>query len=486
MPRLRMMEWSREAPDAMRPVYWLLLGLSLVPLCLVVPMAPAKTGVVALAGWIALLWVAICFLRNQFHLVVLAWVAVYPYCYYFLSYPVERSIFTVDRAFILLLTIELVLAYRRGFAVPLTRDIRISAYLWATYLFVCLVSIWGHAIPEILGSYRLLVDGMLMPALLGLYAIRVFPISQNLKKTHLCVCILMIGIAILTGTELLRGENLLPANGAVEEWVPTREFKILRVDGPFENSGVLCLTGTLGFFLIVYLRSIGGTSFQKAQRCLHWVSVLCALAVAFMPMNRGLVIALVACACVDYLAKFPLISRRIWNSIFAGLLILAGFARIFYAEVYDDRVSRPDNFYQRLAQDMQTLEVVRDHPLIGIGFNLYHDQVLGDAQYSVRFKGFEAMDYPHNSLFAVLAEEGGIGFILYIAAQIFFVRAMWRLRKVNELGFRVFLYSVLVYTIYGLDVGMAYYSDLNLFYMLVLGIVLQVQLRMSQLQIQAQ
>ena len=42
----------------------------------------------------------------------------------------------------------------------------------------------------------------------------------------------------------------------------------------------------------------------------------------------------------------------------------------------------------------------------------------------------------------------------------------------------MFLYCILVYTIYGLDVGMAYYSDLNLFYMFVLGVLLQIQLRM--------
>jgi len=42
----------------------------------------------------------------------------------------------------------------------------------------------------------------------------------------------------------------------------------------------------------------------------------------------------------------------------------------------------------------------------------------------------------------------------------------------------VFLYCILVYVVLGLDVGIAYYSDLNLFYMFVLGIILQIQLRM--------
>jgi hypothetical protein len=49
---------------------------------------------------------------------------------------------------------------------------------------------------------------------------------------------------------------------------------------------------------------------------------------------------------------------------------------------------------------------------------------------------------------------------------------------VYRLGWQVFLYCVLVYIIVGFDVGIAYYSDLNLFYMFVLGIILQIQLRM--------
>ena len=88
------------------------------------------------------------------------------------------------------------------------------------------------------------------------------------------------------------------------------------------------------------------------------------------------------------------------------------------------------------------------------------------------------MNVPHNSLLSVLAEEGIVGFLLYAGAQLYFVRAMWKLRTINPLGWRVFLYCVLVYTIYGLDVGMAYYSDLNLFYVFVLGVLMQIQLHM--------
>src|ERR1700683_274871 len=121
------------SPATMRPQYWMLVLLSLVPLAIVLPMAPTRIGIAILAGWIVLLWIAISFARGQFHYVVPMWVAVYPYCYYFFTFPKERSIFTVDRAFVVLLVIEMLVISQKAFAAPLTRDVRISAYFWGLY-----------------------------------------------------------------------------------------------------------------------------------------------------------------------------------------------------------------------------------------------------------------------------------------------------------------------------------------------------------------
>src|ERR1700722_20090378 len=129
--------------EAVPPLFWLLALLSLVPLCVVLPMAPPRVGIAIILGWAALLWIAISFARGQFHYFVLAWVAVYPYCYYFLSYPTERSIFTLDRAFIVLLVIQMLVVSRHTAAVPLMRKVRISGYLWGLYLLICFLSIAG-------------------------------------------------------------------------------------------------------------------------------------------------------------------------------------------------------------------------------------------------------------------------------------------------------------------------------------------------------
>jgi len=462
----------------MRALFWLLGLVSLLAIAILLPMSPTPVGIAILGGWIMLIWVAISFIRGHFDYVVLVWVTVFPYCYYFFSYPAERAIFTIDRAFILLLAIELFFLSRRTGAAPLTRDVRISACFWSLYLLVCFRSLAGHPVFDVLSSYRLLLDGMLMPALLGLYAIRLFPITRNLTRLHACFCVLMLGIAVVCGTELVSGKNLLPWPGAVETWVNTNDAKILRVDGPFENSSVLSVVGVLGFFFIIYSRRLIGGSLTSTQQLLHGIGVLASLASALMPMNRGLIIAVLVCASIDYFAKVPLISRTTWTCLFIALLFVAVVAKLFYPGVFEDRVTRGENFYQRIAQDMQTSEVIRDHPLMGVGFNLYPATVTGDPRYAVQWRGLEAMNVPHNSLLSVLAEEGIVGFLLYAGGQLYFIRAMWRMRKVNRLGWQVFLYCILVYIVLGFDVGIAYYSDLNLFYMFVLGIILQIQLRM--------
>ena len=453
-----------------------LATFSLIALVFSSTQLSAHAAAAVMSAWAGLIWVSVLCARGRFESVVMAWLVLFPYCYYFFSFPKDHPLFTVDRALLVSVVLVLINNQREPGLVPLTPDLRLAGYLWGVYILICFASLWSHSISDVLGSYRLLLDGIVMPALLGLYAIRFFPIMWNLKRVHTCICLLMIGVAAVSAVELFTGTNLLPWPGGVEEWVQSDTFRILRIDGPFESSGILCLVGTFGFFFIMYLGHVIGTPREGVSSVLHRIGILAALAAAFMPMNRGLVIALFVCACLDYFAKAPLVGRRLWNGIFGGLLIAVSAAWMFYPSVFEDRVSRGDNLYQRIAQNQQTLKVVIDHPLLGAGFNLYHELVLGNPRYTASWHGFDAMNIPHSSLFTVLSEGGIIGFIAYVAAQIFLVRAMWRLRDANRLGWQAFIYCVLAYNIYGIDAGIVYFSDLNLFYMFVAGVIFQMQM----------
>jgi uncharacterized membrane protein YoaT (DUF817 family) len=79
----------------------------------------------------------------------------------------------------------------------------------------------------------------------------------------------------------------------------------------------------------------------------------------------------------------------------------------------------------------------------------------------------------------VLSDEGIVGLFFYASAQAFLIQAMWKMRKVYPPGWLAFLYCVLVYVLIGLDFATVYFSDINLLYMLILGILYQLQTRMA-------
>jgi len=448
----------------------------MVPLVVVLPRASTATGISILLGWTALIWIAIGFVRGQFHYVVPIWVALFPYCYYFFSYYVKRSIFTVDRTLIALLIVDMLIVSRRASVAPLARNIRISGYFWVLYLLVSLFSLVGHPLAEVAPSYRMLIEGMLMPTLLGLYAVRYFPLVRNLEKLHLCACVLGLGLGITGLIELMTDIDLFPY-GSDPLFTDTH---IRRADGPFEQPIVLSMVAMLAFFFIVYLRRLMPHTIPRWREVLHKTGAVAAFGAALLPLNRGLIVALAPIAIIDSCSKHRLISRRIWAGFFGAVLLAALVAKFNDPYLYDDRVARPDNVYQRLAQDRETLRVVQAYPVFGVGFGLYYDVASQDPRYLASWKGVESMKLPHNALMTVLSEDGIIGLIFYVLAQAFFIRAMWRIRKAYPPGWLAFLYCILVYVLIGLDFATVYFSDINLFYIFVLGIVFQMQMRIAR------
>lgn len=462
-----------------RPLYWVLGLLSLVPLAIVLPMAPTKAGIAIIAAWTALLWVAISFLRGQFHYAVLLWVAVYPYCYYLLSYPAERAIFTMDRALIVLMVIDMLVFSRPALAGPLARDVCISGYFWGLYLVLCFLTLAAHGSSDVLPSYRLLVDGMVIPAVLGLYAMRYFPLPEDLRKLHVSACILGIGLCITGLLEMIMNIDLFPWKGNAPTFTDTN---IRRPDGPFEQQIALSMVAILAFFLVIYLRRLMPQRISPLHELLHKAGAIASLGAALLPLNRGLVFALAPIAVIDCFSKTRLISRRLWAAFFVIILLAVIAAKSMDPRLYEERVSRPDNFYQRLAQDRETLRVVEAYPLFGVGISLYHDVAAQDPRYLARWNGIESMNVQHNALMTVLSEDGIIGFLFYVLAQVFLIRAMWKIRKAYQTGWLVFLYCFLIYVLIGLDFATVYFSDINLLFIFILSVVFQMQTRIARQQ----
>jgi O-antigen ligase len=235
----------------------------------------------------------------------------------------------------------------------------------------------------------------------------------------------------------------------------------------------------LAFFFIIYLRRLMPPGISAWRTIVHRLGCVASVGAALLPLNRGLVFALVPIALIDGFSKHRLISRRIWVTFFGMILLAAVAAKLLDPRLYDDRVSSPDNAYQRVAQQMETLQVVRDYPLFGVGFGLYHDVASQNPRYMVKWKGIESMNFPHNVLMTVLSEEGMFGLLFYVLAQAFLFRAMWKIRRAFPAGWLAFLYCFLIYVLTGLDFAIVCFSDINLFYMLVMAAIYQYQIRIA-------
>ena len=65
--------------------------------------------------------------------------------------------------------------------------------------------------------------------------------------------------------------------------------------------------------------------------------------------------------------------------------------------------------------------MVREYPIFGVGFGLYHDIATQNPRYMVKWKGIESMNFPHNVLMTVLSEEGIVGLFLICSGAVFSV-----------------------------------------------------------------
>jgi hypothetical protein len=460
-----------------RTFYWVLLFVSAGLLCLL-PAIPLRAGVALLAGWVFLLWCALLLLRRQVSALVPLWLAFYPYCYYLFTFPREHSIFTVDRVFILLLMADALLSFRGSrSAISFGPDVRTSATFWFLFLITCFLSLGMHAPDHSLAFYRLLIEGMALPALLAFYAIRFYPLRENLWKLHSAACLLGFGLCVTGIIELTTDVDLFPWEGSAPMFTETH---LRRADGPFEQQVVLSVVGILAFFFILYLRRVMPGKISARRSFIHRVGCFSCLAAALLPLNRGLIVSLLPIALIDCFSRDRLIRRRVWFIFFALIVAAAAMTRFLDPRLYEDRVTSPDNAYQRVAQHMETLHIISEYPFLGVGFGLYHDVASQNPQYMVRFNGIESMNFPHNVLMTVLSEEGAIGLALYVLAQVFLVRAMWKIRAASRVGWLTFLYCFLIYVLTGLDFAIVSFADINLLYMLILGLIFQYQASLSR------
>lgn len=450
---------ARVIPDSVR--FRLLFVCCGVACTLAVVKPILGLGIIAgVVGICVVLYLFAATLSGKIDPTILTWVLIFPLGYYFLSFPREKSIITLDRMLPVVLLLAIGFASRDR-SKPWLPALRPCAIAWIAFLAVAAVSLIYARNIQVSG--RLLVEGFLLPPILGWLVISYFRVEENAATLHLLTSLMSLYVCCIGAAEMVLKQDLLPLPGGTI----TFAGPLVRPNGPFWSNDSFALIGLTTFFLLLFLRNLLGQSLSFLQRVVHYVGVTASLAMALMPMFRSVVISLLVILLVATLsARRP--SRRLAGFALLLLSISAVLViSILAPDMYEDR-SRPDNVYGRLAEQMQTWRLFASHPILGVGIGRFTEVAKEDTGYLSFYEGVRSVDSPHNNLGGILAETGILGFIPYVTAQVTLFLAFWRLRKQPkrnaQLAWTYFLYIFLGYWINGMALESGYSSDLNLWY----------------------
>ena len=424
-------------------------------------LVPYSLFILALSGISALLLVVYaiwCVFNGCAEPILLGWVLLFPLGYYFLSYPAEHSVVTLDRVVVALLSIAIAFTPTKKLT-PAPLALRHAALAWGAFLVAVAVSMIGSRVT--LYKVRLVIDALVLPALLGWYVVRSFPVRSYLRVLHLLVAVMATYSAGIGVAEMLLKRDLMPIGG-VEQLMFTGA--LVRPHGPVTTPHSFALIGMFTFCFLLFLYRAGRDEMPLWQHILHRVGVFSALACGSMPLFRGVLVALVMVALLD-LRRQRLFPRRLAViSLLTLALVLVPALKFLDPVSYEERAS-PVNLFLRIAQSQQTLVVFLSHPLTGIGFASYDDAAAALPADLGSFGGIGAADSPHNVIGSVVTETGVLGLIPFVASQIFLVIAFLRLRRLKPCGAIVwpfFLSIFIIYWVMGMDSTTFQYSDLNL------------------------
>ena len=426
-----------------------------------------KTGLLLLGGCLVVGLVAVTssMFRTGMDGIVVCWAGAFPLSY-FVSFPPGHPVVTLQRAVVLFTLLGLVFA-KSSALISVPKPLRRAGFVCLTFFAVAGCTLKKSS--DVLGSARVLLDGFLLPVLLGWYVSSRFDIRRWLPGLHTAVCISSLISAAIAAAEIVSGQDLLPFEGSSLSYTAG----IARPNGPFSTNDALALAGALSLFLLLFFRTALGSKISAGRRFIHSIGIAGAIGMALMPQFRSVALTLMLVLIIDIFWEKRVSSRIGRFAILIALLGLVLIAKVAAPDMFEDR-SSADNVYGRVAQYQQSLVVFSEHPLLGVGFFNFNNYVTGELRYFTSYDGVPAVDWPHSNLAAVLAETGILGFAPYMITHLLLLAAMWRLRTVSNNGrlvWKFFVYMFLTYWITGLTETSGYDGFINLWYVFAITIL---------------
>jgi hypothetical protein len=455
---------SRGKPESLLhpPDAWLITAVA----CLIAVLVnPAGAGVVIAAalGLAGLLFLFHRLLYGDADVLLVIWVVLFPFGYYFLSFPRKGSLITLDRVLIMGLLLA-ALSYRKGKTYAVPAVLKRAGWSWVIFLGGAALSIILLS-KEKLGPARNLVDSFMLPAVLGWFILTRFDVRRYMSQLHLSLSLMSLLVAAVGLAELYVQDDLMAFSAGTFYKVDADGQLLLRVNGPFETNSSFAIIGLTLFLLLLYFKR-SMPEMSASRNIVHRIALMCALTIALLPLFRSVMLSLLVMLGIEaFWFSRGWKKKAIFISVVTMALLVVLALRSLAPSGFEDR-SKSENLYGRIAQQAQTFRIFLEHPLLGVGFGNFTEAAESEQQST--FMDVASVDAPHNNLGAVMAETGMAGFVPYLAAQIFFMGAMIDLKRRLPKGhpaFSFLLFLWLGYWLNGLALTAGYYSDLNMLWL---------------------
>lgn len=431
---------------------------------------------------------------------LITWFATAPLASFYIRFPTDRSIVNYNRGvfalviLMLLLKPKCVASHTRptseaesSSANGLLRRAAFSVskfeIAWALLSVLALVSAVATS-NSVANATRIAIDTFWLP-LVAFHVARNYVDLRNGGRLLLLGGIALALFLFATGAfEFVTGDDVFAYKGS--EIVREGER---RVNGPFAADSSFAIICLILFLFLQAAARLFRVRFDRTGKLVYGCALTGAALGALLPLFRGVAIALVVGWIVlrwsgRHGRRSPFSHPAFRRGTAAGVSIVvilialvAWFVTIAPMPV-GNRLTDARTAYGRLATWQAAVEIAFDNPVLGVGLANYADYFDATHYYSdeppEEVLETRAADSPHSNVLWVGAELGLTGLALYFAANAYLFLIGWRaLKRAGDSRERTaascFLALVVAYWIPGLTLASGYYSDLNLYFLFLLG-----------------
>ena len=426
---------------------------------------------------------------------LLTWFATTPIASFYLRFPLDRSIITYDRLVFLLFLLLMLTGTRSIFFDRSFSDGRAKSQeavfsltkfevAWSLLSVVALASGFMQS-NNLVYAVRIAVDAFWLPLVAFYFARRYFSL-RNSGRMLVLGCIALAIFLFATGSfELATGVDLFQYKGA--ELVREGER---RVNGPFLSDSSFAIICLLLFLILQAAPRLISLRFDRSGKLIYFVATACAGLAALLSAFRVVAMAMFICWIGQLWLEHRVTGKLFWKSdrvrrqlslaIAIGMILalFGGWFALRAAPALGARLIDPRSAFGRLATWQAASAIAFENPVFGVGLGNYADYYDQYYYYSGEDPDevFEtkAVNSPHSNLLWIASELGLCGLVLYIAANVFLFLIGWRAFKEaadrrQAVASSCYIALVLAYWISGLTLASGYYSDLNLYFLFLLG-----------------